>query len=287
MANCYIAYPNRVDSTATFSGGSWVSTLPASNMGTRPLKQVARSTDTDVNSTKFTVRLSDQRPIKTLSIINMNLSMSATVQFKVYTGITDSVLAYDSGAVPAYPGGTAAFGTIQWGSDRWWGGLPSAEDAKLFNNNTIHVLPDVVIGNKVDVLITDTANFQGFVQIGRMFVGDGWSPDFNMSYGASIGYESRTAVEEVRSGAEYFDIQAGHRTVQFKLDHLDRSEAFGRLFDIQKSVDVHGEVLFLWDMDDPTYVSRTSFLGRLRKLDPIEQPYYDKFSTSFEIKELL
>lgn len=287
MANCYIAYPNRVDTSTTFSGGGWVSTLPASNMGTRPLKQVARTLDLSDTNTQFKATLPLLRPVRTLAIVSMNLSAAAKVRFKVYgqAGAADPI--YDSGQVDAYPGGTAAYGTIPWGSDRWWGGFPSAEDFKLYSNNVIHVLPSVVQASEVQVLISDPTNVDGYVQVGRLFVGDGWEPTYNMTYGASLGYESRTGVEEARSGAEYFDVQKGFRVARFKFDHLDKQEAFGRLMDIQKLVDIHGEVLYLWDPEDGEYLSRTSFLGRLRQLDAIEQPYYDKYSSTFEIKELL
>lgn len=264
-----------------------MSTLPASNMGTRPLKQVARSVGTSMAGTQFKVQWPIPKPVRTVALVNVNLSPTAKVRVQAYSLPGGASLAYDSGWLAAYPVGTVAFGTVPWGSDRWWGGLPSMEDFNLYSKNVVRVLPQAVLVREIFVEIDDTSNSDGYLQIGRLFVGDGWSPTYNMTYGASIGYQSRTEVEEALGGAEYFDVRDGYRVAQFKLDHLDRAEAMGRVIDIQKAVDTHGEVMYMWDMDDDTYLTRTSFLGRLRQLDPIEQPFYDKFSTQFEIKELL
>lgn len=222
-----------------------------------------------------------------MCLVGMNLFIGATVRVRVYTRDTDTTPVYDSDNFQVYPVGTVPFGSALWGTEQWWGGVPSQEDLKTHANNVIHILPEVVYAETVRVDIVDTSNPLGYVEVGRMFVGDGWQPGINMSYGASLGYESRTTVEEAIGGAEYFDVRKPARVAQFKLDALTETEAVGRVMDMQRLVDVHGEVMYIWDPEDTSHLARRSFLGRLRELNPIEHPYYNNFSTAFEVKELL
>ena len=65
MTNIVIGYPNYAKG-ATYTGGSYVGSLPVTNLGTRELAQVARTTNTNVSSTKFYVDLTDNRVLELL-----------------------------------------------------------------------------------------------------------------------------------------------------------------------------------------------------------------------------
>lgn len=112
-------------------------------------------------------------------------------------------------------------------------------------------------------------------------------PKYNMSYGAQIGFETGTSVEESLSGAEYFDRRNGYRVARLTLEHLTKNEAMGDVLSLQRNAGIDGEVLFIFDPDDLEWRIQTAFLGRLRSLSPIEHPYPLTHSAAFEIKEIL
>lgn len=81
MGNVTLGFPNNVD-TSTLAGGSWVSTLPITNMQNRSIGKVARTTDDATSSTQFTTTLSAARRINVLSFTNHNLSLIAKYRIR-------------------------------------------------------------------------------------------------------------------------------------------------------------------------------------------------------------
>ena len=83
MGNILIGWPNRVDS-ATLSGGSWQ--LPLNNLKNRDQWVVARSTDLTTTNTVLNLDLGTVRNIRTIALVNHNLSKTAT--WKISLGTT-------------------------------------------------------------------------------------------------------------------------------------------------------------------------------------------------------
>lgn len=81
MGNVTLGFPNNTD-TSVLSGGSWVSTLPITNMQVRTLGKVARTTDATKASTQFNVVLDKAKRINTLSFVNHNFSLQAKYRIR-------------------------------------------------------------------------------------------------------------------------------------------------------------------------------------------------------------
>lgn len=86
MSNLLIGFPIYSDAgtlyTPTFSGGSWNSSLPLTNLQDRRLAKVARSTDATVASTLFEIDLKAARRIGCIALPKHTLSQAATVRFR-------------------------------------------------------------------------------------------------------------------------------------------------------------------------------------------------------------
>jgi hypothetical protein len=176
---------------------------------------------------------------------------------------------------------------LEWEADEFWTGIISEEDRAGYRWNMVHILPQTFYKRYWLVEIDDTTNAAGYVQIGRLFVSNGWSPALNMSYRQSIQYESRDGIEEAYDGTEYFDERAQPRVERFSLDHMATDEAMAMALDMQRIAGVTKEVMFIYDPTEAIHFYRRSFLGRLRSLNPIEQAMYETHSNAMEIKELL
>lgn len=286
MSNALIAYRNYADE-CTLSGGSYTSGLPLTNLQQRQITRRARSTNALAASTQFVAALTRARPLRVLALISSNLSTAATYRFRVYTDAGLTALVYDSGTLSVFPEWMYAYGTLEWEDPRFWDGRPLAEDAQYFSSDVIHPLTQLCLGRYIKCEIVDTANPDGFVELGRLYVGDAWLPTYNMTYGASIGHSDLSTATSSPGGQEYFTEQAVRRTVRFELPWMDEAEAMGQAFDMQRIAKTVNEVLYMWDPDDVPNHKRRSFMGRMAQLDPISHPFLNSNTTAYQIQEVL
>lgn len=280
-----IAYPNRTDES-TLSGGAWTATLPLSNLQSRLIAKVARSTDAANASTKFDLVLAKKRLIRVLSLVNHNLSSTSTYRIRSFADAGFTNLIYDSGVAAVWPV-VYPSGILEWEADNFWSGQLLDEDKIGYNLTLVHVLATATFAQYFRFEFFDSSNPAGYVQIGRLFLASEWQPVVNMNYGASLAYETKTAISEAISGAEYFDRRTPYRVARFTLGFMSEDEGMARAFDLQRTAGIDGEVLYMWDTKDTVHRLRRSFLGRLRSLSAIDMPYFNNTQTSFEIKELL
>lgn len=285
MANAFIAFPNRIDE-ATLSGGSWVPSLPLTNVQNRLLGKVARTVDLNPSSSQFTIDLTKLRFMRLFSIINHNFSLDASYQIQTSDVPDFSVIAYDSGVIPVWES-VYSTAELEWEFDNFWFGQLQEEEREGFTLNLIHIPEEPVANRYVRFNFWDETNADGFVQFGRVFLSGDWQPSINASYGLQLGYESRTVVDEAISGAEFFDRRKGPRVVRFNINNLQEDEAMTRSLDMQRILDTHGEVFFVYDPEDTIHLLRRSFLARPRQLNPLEIVFNDRWNSNYELKELI
>jgi len=285
MGNCMIAFPNRAD-TSVLSNGVWLAALPLQNLQSRVIGKVARSANTQAASTRLDIDLGRSTKTQVLALRNHNLSQSASARVTASATPAFTSLDYDSGWRDVWPV-VYPFGALEWEDDNWWSGKYTKEEREGYITEWSLVLPKAKVSRYWRIEIRDLDNPSGFVEFGRLFIGPAWQPVLNMSYGASIQWETKTVVQEARSGAEYFDVRPPYRVEKFVLSWLKQDEAFTRAFEMQRQAGVHGELFFVHDPDDTVHALRRRFMGRLRTLNAIEYPYFATNSNAFEIKELL
>lgn len=277
VALCYPNYTDRQD--CTLSGGSWIPSLPVSNMKNRVLQRRARSTDTLPSSTTFSATLSAPRPILCVALAGHNMSEVATVRVRVYDNEMMSTLLYDSGI---QLGWSYVYEStdLEWEYDNFWFGSLTEDRRREFTPLFTHFFrgtDTVPIARHIVVDIFDENNPDGYVEIGRLFFSDVWQPTRNASLGLAFRHNTSTEVETALSDTEYFDVRRVRRSVSFELDRLPNGDAFGRMFALQRQVGIHAEVLFAYtvmDFEEWSYERR--FMGRLSELDPISEPYVDR-----------
>lgn len=279
-----ISYQNRIDTSVFGAYGSWQAALPLTNLQSRTLSKVARSTNAANTSTRLRFTLDTARVISAVSIINHNLSTTAQYRYRVFSDSAYTTIEYDSGLINAWS--TAAFGAYEWEDLRFWDLTITDDDKALFTKTLTHIPTTLVSEMYYQIEFFDVSNPDGYVELGRIFVGAVYQPVINMSLGASISYENTTLIDSSMSGAEYFDRRDSYRVARFTLDNLSDSEAIFNN-DLQKISGTDAEVLYIWNPSDTENLQRRAFLGRIRSLSAIEQPYSNMFRTGYEIKELL
>lgn len=286
MANVILAWNNRAD-LGVLSGGSWLPSLPLTNLQTRQVQQVARSANTLASSTQFTVNFSSPKSIDCIALVVHNLSASAKVRVTAASSPSFSSPEYASDWIDAWPAGVIPVSSLEWEDDNFWLGTMTEEARAGYNSPFLHLLPAAQYLANWKIEVSDTANPNGYVHIGRLFMAKKWQPEYNMVYGASLGYEDPTEVATSLTGAEYFDPRGKYRIHNFSLDALSSSEANAEVLEMQRIAGTSAEILIVPDADDTLTFIQRSFVGRLQSISPVSQPHFDRYSTTIEIKELL
>lgn len=79
MANIFLAWQNRADE-GSLSGGSWLTSLPLTNLQNRQVQKVARSSNANASSTRFDIDLSAPRPVGVLALVVHNISATGKLR---------------------------------------------------------------------------------------------------------------------------------------------------------------------------------------------------------------
>lgn len=285
--NCGICFPNRIDG-ATLSGGAWVESLPLENLQDRALARVARTIDTDPESTWFQIAFDRQRTIDVIAFIAHNFSFSCRLRVRASDQSDFSVLKLDT-IFDAWPaaGGDWNIDELEWENDNYWLGAYTQEDAEGQTPIASRVLSSPIQARYWRIDIHDANNPAGYIDLGRVFIGNIFlRPKINLSYGASFGYEDNTGVEAAISGAEFFDPREPIPVVRFELNYLDEEEAFAQALELTRRAGLSKEVFFIFDPTDTTYAAQRNIYGRLRQLNPLELAMFRFNRMAFEIKGL-
>lgn len=280
MQNIILSYPNRA-TAAAITGGSWSASLPAQNVADKQMWKVARSTDATLASTKFTADIGAAKQVRCVALANHNLSASATV--RVTLGSTSGASdIFDCGWQPAWR--MAFDNLVEWESVTWWTG--TAGDEYLRSPYAVTAIADDTYSARyVTVEINDTANADGYVQIGRLFAGGALQPTYNPQYGLQDGLRDLSTVDAAESGAFWGNEKRRLRYTSFVLGRVTPAEA-AYVHEMQRTLGTIGEVLYIPYPADPGESQRWGFIGRMSELSPIDYPYYRVRSLPLKLEEI-
>lgn len=285
MSNAMLGFPNLIDG-ATLSEGSFVTTLSRDNIKNRVLSKVARTSNATATSTRLKIDLGTSKIVRVFGAFNHNCTLDATYRLRASDDSTFSTTMFDSGVREVWPT-VFPYGTLEWEDNNWWNGKYAEDSISGYTTSLITTTPTVVFARYWYLEIFDEGNPLGYIDIGRIFLGRVWQPSLNMNYGASLGWETKTEVQESLNGTEYFQRRNPYRVQKFTLDMMHEDETFAQAFEMMRRAGIDQEVLFIHDPDEATHALRRRFLGRMRQLSPIEYPYFNRNKLGFEIKELL
>lgn len=279
MGTIGLGFRNRAVAGVTVSGGSWVASLPASNVLTTDRAEVARSTDATTGSTQFDIDFGTARALRAFALQAHNLSQAAS--WRITLGTTPGGTDVHNGSSQA-----AWFlpftGPEEWEDAAWWG-LP--QDAYTGHPHLAPILlPATLNARYLRVLVTDTANAAGYVQIGRLWAGELWLPQVNAAFPMQHGHQDFSAKERTRGGGVVADKQRRARTVRLSLDALSATEA-AWVHEINRRAGTVEELLFLPDVADYQECQRYGFIGTAEQLSPMARTNFERHSQEYDLTE--
>lgn len=269
-----IGHTNRIESF-NLVGGNWHENLPLENVKDKIYKKQAQSIS-EVET--FDVVFDRARQFSTFAILNHNLRPGSSITLKVYEDFEKSTMI--SANTYQVHDDSIMFDDYQWEDQNFWFGVFTIDPYLKLNNNFIVFLSEVT-ATVIEVVVNNSA---GVFRIGRLFIGETFTPKINMEFGAGIGSNSSTSVEESLSGVEYFNTVDSHRTLEFMLPSLDSQEASILLSLSRRGIAEE----FLVSVGDYTnlieYYNQT-FPCRFESVNPLSCKFVNNFSQAFKLKE--
>ena len=190
MEKVRFGYRNRIDA-ATLSGGSWQA--PLTNIQTLRLTQRARSTTTNSNDCLTNIEFDKERLIQVVSVNAHNISTDGYV--RIFAGSAPGLNdLYDSGEVEVWPPMYSTL-SLHWRDYHFWSGKIDEEARKEYQKNFIHICTASVKTKYWGIQVYDANNTDGYIEIGRLFMGRLFAPQFNVIYGAQIAWEDNSKIE--------------------------------------------------------------------------------------------
>lgn len=152
-------------------------------------------------------------------------------------------------------------------------------------NNYYHKAPNVIYARYVRIDFTTTTG--SWVDIGRFYAGLAFQPTFNMNYGESQGFEDASEKRYTKSGRLETNRKPKRRVQEFTLSFGSMDEMYGALYDIDNHVGISGDVLFIADITDTTYLQKRSIYGTMGALNPVVNSYFNLFEKTYRIEEII
>lgn len=286
MSLVFAGAPNRADE-AILTTGSQETRLPVSNLQDRQIVKPWRTTTTAISDTWIQADLQTARVTGAVALVRHNFSQGSQWRVLLSDDPTFSEPSkYDSGWLDVWPN-IEEFGTLPWGVFQWGGLLPE-EVATEITLSAYHLLPAPAVARHLRVEISDAANPDGYLQVGRLVAGPAYVPSRAMLYGWSIGFEDPSVVSKSRGGQTWIDVQEKFRVLRFSLGNLNEDEVFGNIFDhLLRRKGISGDILVIPQRDRSDQYHNQAIYGRMRVLDPITNSFYASFDTNFEVEELI
>jgi hypothetical protein len=267
MGYTIISYPDRT-LTATLTGSGWTN---LDNLKNPQLSAVTRSADVTGTKTIY-ADLGSALPIQAISVCAHNLTKDAAITIRGYSdsGYTTMVTGADTGSALAWPSGFTTQNVTDYPKN-WTYCFSSSKTARYWK-----------------IEITDTTNAAGYIELGRLWLGEAtFNPSLGISYGLSLGYESRDVITESLGGVPWGEQRTPRRSLTATFDTLTATEKRKALI-MQKVLTETSEALFVTDVTaGPEDMLLEAFLCYFRKPSALQYPYFDNNTLPLQIIERL
>lgn len=270
-----ISYPDRTLLAPAISttGVAFQAAHPLGNLQNDQLKLKARSANALAANTKVRVDLGAYGYLtRCIAILSHNISFAGTVRARGYSdsGYSTLVTGADTGTQYAYPQTLTATQAAKY-PDHWIYCLSASVNARYW-----------------EIEIVDTANANGWVEFGRLWLGEATlAPAVSIAYNATLGYKNRDIVSESAGGAKWGQKRKASRIIAGTFENLTGLEKQAALI-MQDELGLLGELLFVMNSDDTAIDMLTqAFPATMNKIDPLKYPYFGATSASVEFVEIL
>lgn len=200
---------NNLHDSGTVSATS--EALPAAYTQRSGRSYVWRSAGTDTQM--IDVTLPSPSYINSLIVLQHNITVGGRIRLEL---ILSGSVVFDSGE--RFPSEIKPLGEWAVGVEPW--GL---SDVSLLPTRQFALwLPSITLCDSYRITIMDSGNPDGYLQVGRLFAGRYYSPEYNPSYGLTLTWQDFGENVRTESGSLRTIGRGQARQVSFDLDILQR-----------------------------------------------------------------
>jgi hypothetical protein len=261
--------------TPAWSGGSFLASLPLTNVADRRLQKIARTTNALAASTKLQVDLGAARAVGLLAILLPNVTKTAvpTVQWKGGTTLGASDV-YAPAAQQAWPTGVTVEDV-------------TAPDGTTMNVWTTTIPATLQTARFWECDVVDTANADGHLDVARVIVAGAYQPTEPIMVGATTGHESESVRTVTDGGAALYQPKPRRRVDVFSIDQLSQAESLGTARKMIRQLGTTSQLFFVFDPSDTTLMYERAYLAVLSKIDPFTYSTGVRTTNAYGIMEEL
>ena len=184
------------------SGWGDVAGFPASNL---QLPEMYRFSRTYNEFPQLLLDLGGVKPIDVIAALKVNFLTGSRWRLVMYNDQADPVTSevHDSGWISMFPG-LDLFGIAEWGYFDW-GGYSYNISSGDYNRQAIYVSPKKVSARyvKIFMMVPETISLNGFAELARLWVGEGYQPTHSAVYGSGLKFIDATTIKEAESGTKH------------------------------------------------------------------------------------
>jgi hypothetical protein len=272
-----------VTPTVSFPAGSgWIDP----ELLTGPvLSEMARCPSVDPADTQMVWDMGTERAVRALAMPFHSCTVGDRVRVQVATDAAFSSVVIDTDWQDVV-GEWFPFGSLPWGHPNFWGGLPTAEDLDGYCPPWFYIADAAVLGRYVRWLWDVSGSTLGYLDVGRLFVGDVVQPRYNLSYGVQVGYVDKSKTERSRGAALFGDQEEKYLSASFALDYLSQEEAIGQVMEMHRRLGTTEPFFWAYNPADGLALrTKRMFMARFASLDKIEHPKYGIYAVRCNIEE--
>lgn len=235
MANMKILYKNVWDSaTLTHSQGSSPTLLPITNTQIYNNSRVFKSDDT----TDQTILFDWANPVFMEGFVlwRHNLSSTAQIRLELFQEASQGGIAiYDSGWVNALDALT--LGEIAFGKDSL--GVTVFEEWDTLSSSLWFTETYTVLSGRLQ--ISDPTNQDTYIELGRVYAGDSFSPSVNFDLNSVFQWET-DSISHPTAGVSIHTLESSsYRTLTLNMSHLQPTER-AEFSDMTRLVTTHRDI---------------------------------------------
>lgn len=270
MSNLRVIYDNAAD-RATLSSSATAGSLGVSNLVTDIKSAVCRSTTTSLT---ITATWPTAETLGAAVFAFTNCTDNATITVSAYTLQGDSTPVYTDTFVASRGAVTNSRGVNNFA---YGGGVY----ARAWFAQKVTV-------QKLVITLSDPNNPQGYVEAGRLIVGDYWLPSFGVEQAnTSMTVNDSSTQTRTHAGDMYVTVLPRYKKMSLSMPSLDKTDRVPLWSILYNNGMVKPVFVSVFpNNSDPNMEHANQMYGRLSTSPSMQSPYYDYLAAKLDVEEI-
>lgn len=139
---------------------------------------------------------------------------------------------------------------------------------------------------RFEIIVTSSGNADGYIEIGRIILGESWSPTYNAEYGAQITPIDLSQISRTVGGDQKVDVRTMHKKMDFNLRYMPQTDKTALSTIIRKIGMRQPVFVSMYPNETDEVFQAGNIFGRFESISPFEHSLTNVYDTSITIEEI-